>query len=352
MVSVSVIQDGKRIVVAEQGMKGMEISSASVKTGLNQISGCTLEIPQTNKPARMLTGGIAPVVEVQNDGRRVFIGSVVSVKETLFGDLEITCDGALSWLDNIVKEPFNVTTRTTAEYIETIINQYNAIMVNAGTPEKAVWFGGVEGFTGNVNIHHEDEYTTTLDLVKEAVEKYGGYFFETVGGGGAYPAIGWIKEPSISSGQVLEFGVNLASLENYLDFSEYASRVYAINNDGLRVTGGYVSDPDIENLFGRKDYAYKSQADTQAELDAEAAAILAAKKVPIRSIECTAAFLKDAGVNIDAMALGTTVKALDRRLGSDLNLMVSNIERDYINTADGSIVLGRSGRLFTDMVKR
>ena len=354
MVRVDIVEnDSHKITIAEQGLDGMEIESALVRTALNAISGCTISIPPTNKVARMLTGGIAPVVEVLNDDRRVFIGSVASVKEDIFGGLEVECDGALSWLANIVKQPFQVTNRTHYDYIQTIINQYNTAMIDAGTVERAVWFGGVLGFEndGNVDIHHSDEYTNTLDLLKECVDKYGGYFFETVGGVDAHPAVGWMKEPTISSGQVLEFGVNIASLETMLDFSEYASRVYAINNDGLTVTGGYVGDAVAENTYGRKDYAYKSQAETQAELDAEAAAILAVKKVPIRSIEATAAMLERTGCNINAMKLGTTVEAIDRRLGANLTLMVNSIERDYVNPLDGTVVLGRSNKTLTQSIK-
>lgn len=342
-----------QITIAEQGLKGYEIDKTVTRSALNQVSGCKLSIPSTNKIARMLTGGIAPVLEVTNDGKRIFMGSVATVKENIFGSLEVECDGALSWLANIVKQPFTVNNRTHANYIETIINQFNGAMINAGTREREVWFGGVLGFEseGNVNLDHADEYTDTLSLLKECVDKYGGYFFESFGGGAVHPSVGWMKEPTISSGQVLEFGVNIASLETMLDFSNYASRVYAINGDGLTVTGGYVVDADAESLYGRKDYGYKSQAETQAELDAEAAAILAVKKVPIRSIEATAAMISRAGCDINAMKLGTTVEAIDRRLGANLTLMVNSVERDYVNPIDGTIVLGRSNKTLTETIK-
>lgn len=352
MVTVNVItKDSRTITVAEQGLAGMEIEKAVVRSALNQVSGCTLTIPSSNQTAQILASGIDHIIEVVSDNRRVFYGSIATVKENLFGGLEVVCDGALSWLSNIVKQPFQVTTRTHADYIETIIGQHNAAMIEAGTAKKSIYFGGVIGFSGNVDIHHSDEYINTLDLLKECVEKYGGYFFETFGGTAAQPFVGWIKEPTISSGQVLEFGVNIASLETMLDFSEYASRVYAINGDGLTVTGGYVVDTDVENTFGRKDYAYKSQAETQAELDAEAAAILAVKKVPIRSIEASAAMIKRAGCNIDAMKLGTTVDVIDRKLGANLTLMVNSIERDHVNTLDGNVVLGRSNKTLTESIK-
>lgn len=352
MVNVNVItKDSHTITVAEQGLAGMEIEKAPVRTGLNQVSGCTLTIPSSNKAARILTSGIDHIIEVVNDNRRVFYGSVASVKENLFGGLEVECDGALSWLANVVKQPFQVTNRTHADYIETILSQHRTAMIEAGTAKKAIGFGGVVGFSGNVDIHHSDEYMNTLELLKECIEKYGGFFFETFGATSATPSVGWMKEPNVSSGQVLEFGVNIASLETMLDFSEYASRVYAINGDGLTVTGGYVVDTDAENTFGRKDFGYKSQAETQAELDAEAAAILAVKKVPIRSIEATAAMLERAGCNINAMKLGTTVEAIDRRLGANLTLMVNSIDRDYVNPLDGTIVLGRSNKTLTEAIK-
>lgn len=351
MVRVDVRAHGQTFTVAEQGLRGMEIEKAVTRFALNQVSGCTLTIPSTNRTARMLTGGIMPIVEVLHNDRYVFSGSVASVKENILGGLEVECDGALSWLANVVKQPFSVTNRTHANYIETIIDQYNAAMVAAGTAAKSIRFGGVTGFTGNVDIHHSDEYVNTLDLLKECVEKYGGFFFEIPRSASQLSSFGWMKDPTVSSGQVLEFGVNIASLETMLDFSEYASRVYAINGDGLTVTGGYVVDTDAENTFGRKDFGYKSQAETQEALDAEASAILADKKVPIRSIEATAAMLERAGCNINAMKLGTTVEAIDRKLGANLTLMVNSVERDYVNPLDGSVVLGRSNKTLTQSIK-
>lgn len=350
MVRVDIITNSGTSTIAEQGLAGYEIIGCVVKSQLNQISACTLNFPATNKQAEVLMSGFSSVVDVYYNDRRVFIGSVASAKKDIFGNIEASCDGALSWLSDIVKPPFYVNNKTHAQYIQAIIDQYNAAMTANGTEERIIWFGGVTGFNGNVDIHHSDEYVNTLDLLREAVEMYGGFFFEVYGGVTAKPSFGWMKQPTVSSGQVLEFGVNELTLEDFIDFSDFATRVYGRNSDGLTVSGGYLANADAEAQYGRRDYAFSSDAETQAALDAEASAILTAKSVPVLRVELSALEVSRLGANIGALQMGTTAKAIDRKLGYDLELMVNTVERDYIDLRNSHVVLGRPSELLTDNI--
>jgi len=350
MVRVDLILPSGASTIAEQGLEGFEITGATVKTALNEISSATLSIPSTNVHAEALAGGIAPVVAIYDDDRREFYGRVASVKRDIFGGMEVSLDGPLSFLGDIVKDPFQVTNRTHESYIHTIIDQYNAAMIDAGTVERAVWFGGVLGFEGdgNVDIHHADEYISTLDLFREAVELYGGYIYENFGGGAAMPAVGWVKTPTIDSGVVLEFGVNELTLETMLDFSEYASRVYGISSQ-FRETQ---TNNDAEAVYGRRDYAYKSNAETYEQFSAEIAAILNQRSVPVQTIELTAIDLATMNHSYRSFQVGTTATALDRKMGLSVEMMVTSVERDLISRGNSRVVFGRAPQLITDVIRR
>lgn len=377
MIRVDIIASAStQTTVAEQGLEGYEISECRVKTQLNSVSAAELRVPPTNTHIQAVTSSISPVVTIYDDDRLTFIGSVASHTTDIFGNVTIQLDGALSWLNDITKAPFYVDNKTHAEYIETIITQYNAAVVDAGASERQIAFGGVVGFTGNVDIHHSGEYTTTLELLREAVEMYGGYFIEDFGGVGALPSVGWIREPIADSGVMIEYGLNELSLENQLDFSDFATRVYGATSDGLTA---YAVDSVAEQEYGRRDYAldaktkvtpeydeaamegmtaeqkeaYKAQKDTearttaQADLQAEVEAELAKRKTPIRTIEVTAAELNTLGQSVASLHVGSTATLLDRKLGNDIALIVNAIDRDLMNRANTRITLGRESTTLT-----
>lgn len=344
MITVNIITSDGSTLIAEQGCSWYDISSAVVKQTLNEVSSATLKFPSSNQRVRNILGTNRPVIEVLDDGARVFYGAVVNSKVDIWDNVEFNCDGALSFLSDIVKDPFYVDNKTPAEYIETIIGQYNA----AVSAERQVAFGGVIGFgSGNVDIHHSDEYTDTLTLLKEAVDIYGGYIYETFGSGSAKPSIGWTKDPAIDSGKIIDFGVNEIALTNQLDFSEYASRVYAKGSGSLSKTA---IDQDAEAAWGRRDMAYKSNADTQGKLDTEVLSVILAHSTPIRSIDVTALDLTQMGLQYSGFALGTTATLIERRSGRSIVLMVNTVERDLMSPQNSKIVLGRAPITLTSSI--
>lgn len=348
MIRVDVITSDSRFTVCEQGLQGYEIVECKVTVQLNAVSSAVIKVPPTNTHIQPLTSGISPVIAIYDNERLEFIGSIASHKTDLWGNVEIQLDGALSWLSDIVKPPFYVDNKSHAEYIDAIIGQYNNAMVANGTEERIIEFGGVVGFSGLVDIHHSDEYVNTLDLLREAVEMYGGYFFETFGDGVAHPAVGWIREPIVDSGVVIEFGVNELALESQLDFSDFATRVYAVGKTS-NITY-LASAPDLELEYGRRDYAIKTDAEDQNTLAVQANAVLNARKIPVRIIEVTAAELGLMGQRADALEIGSTATLLDRKLGDDVVLMVNTIERDLIDRQNTRISLGRSPVTITGVV--
>lgn len=349
MVVVNLITASGTTTIAAQGDSAIPISAASVKQSVNEVSSASLQFPAANKLVHGVNGTNRPVIEIIDDASRVFYGAVVSVETDIWGNTSLECDGALSFLSDVVKAPFTVNNKTHAEYIEAIITQYNAAMDDAGTPERKVDFGGVVGFYGNVDINHSDEYVDTLSLFSECVEKYGGYMVENFGGGSARPSVGWMYEPIADGGKVIEFGVNELTLTNQLDFSDYASRIYALGN-GATIPNGYVVNNDAEAAWGRRDYAIKSQAEDSTTLAAEANAVLAERCVPFKSIEITALDLERLGQQYSGFVLGTTATLIDRGLGVNQTVMVNSVERDLLNRQNSKIVLGKASKTLTSIL--
>ena len=321
MVHVSIVDaSGAETVIAEQDKKGFEILSCKSTVGLDTVSSAEITLSATNK-MRNLVKGKNPTVAIYENDRRVFIGSVASpITEDIFGNVKITLDGALSWLADICKAPFRVESSenmSVSTYLTRIINQYN----EGARADRQIALGGVT-VDGIVAVVHSDQYTPTLDLVREIRETFGGYLLEICGREGDKPRIDYIAEPTIKNPHPLLFGVNLKTLDETVTFDGYASRVCATTRDGLTYTA---TDSDAEQVWGRVDYPLSSDAENATDLQAEAEAELAARSTPLQNIEAQSA-------DADAQYLpGQIVDVVDTRTNLTVETYVLAVESDHLS---------------------
>lgn len=321
MVIVTLINpDGTETVIAEQGREGYEILSCTTTIGLDTVSSGEISIPATNKMRNVLRGR-NPTVAIYEDSKRVFIGSVASpVVEDVFGNVNATLDGALSWLADICKPPFRVESSanmTIADYLGRLVTQYN----NGARADRQIKLGGVT-VSGTVAVVHSDEYVTMLDLIKEIRETFGGYLLEVCGGKGDFPRVDYIAQPTMKNPRPLTFGENLKSLDKTLTFDGYASRVCATTRDGLSYTA---IDSSAEQIWGRVDYPMTSDAATAEDLQAAAEAELALRSTPLRQIEAEA-------VGDDAIYLPSQlVDVVDAETGLTVEMNVLSVETNHLS---------------------
>ena len=321
MVTVTFVNpDGSESVIAEQGREGYEIISCETTVGLDTVSSGEISIPATNKMRNVLRGR-NPTIAIYEDQTRVFIGSCASpLEEDIFGNMKCSLDGALSWLADITKPPFLVDGSmniSVKEYLTRLVTQYNA----ATRTERQIKLGGVT-VSGLASATHSDEYTTMLDLIREAREKNGGYLLEIMGGKGDLPRIDYIDEPTIRNPNPLYFGENLLTLNESLSFDEYASRICATGQNGLTYTA---IDTDAEQIWGRVDYPLRSNAETAEELKDEADALLAIMSKPFRAVT---AEVVDKGKHY---LPGQIATLKDEETGLTVDLLVQSVTRNHMS---------------------
>ena len=363
-----------QIPLFAEGMDGLDVIDCSADLAMNEVDSAKVKLPESNRAGRAMLQKNA-VIELKENGTTVFIGDLAVARQAETGEISLELDGALGWLGNICKPPFQLhadnVNSTPVNFLTAIISQYNAA---AGT-ERMIQLGVVT-VTGHIVMDHRDEYTNMLDLLREVREQLGGYYFMDYTSG--IPTLHYIAAPTQAAGQVLELGRNVLTVENQLDFSDYASRIYATGHYYEATTSGgtetreqrlittSVTDATAEAAFGRVDRAYRSDTDmggnadagvpdkTQAEalaiITAEAQALLNLKKSPLRSLEMTAVDLAELGANFRLFKLGTAARALCAPLGLDESMMVRKVKRDYINAANSVVTFGRSPRTLTGML--
>lgn len=349
-----------------EGMKNADVLKCTASFGLNEVDSAELTVPATNRPARSMLQKNA-IVELRDDSETVFVGDVATVRRNELGDVVFELDGALGWMRCVCKAPFTIKPTDpngpVQNFLTAIFAQYNA----AVPEERRLQLGSVT-VAGGVSMDHSGEYVTMLDLLREVREQRGGYLY--VSYTTSVPTVHYVAALSEVSVQTLEFGANVLTVEDQLDFSDYASRVYATGTyyvtttvDGQEkreqkpVDAGYVSDADAEALYGRTDLAYQSSTDmggdkdsgvpdkTQAEareiILAEAQAILNERKTPLRSLEMTAVELAEIGADYRLFKVGTVARALVQILNIDTTLAVRRVKRDFIDAGNTIVSFGR-----------
>ena len=349
-----------------EGMKNADVLKCTARFGLNEVDGADLTLPATNRPARSLLQKNA-IVELRQDSETVFIGEVATVLRNELGDIRMELDGALGWLRSVCKAPFTIKPTDpngpVENFLTAIFAQYNA----AAPVERQLQLGSVT-VAGGVSMDHSGEYVSMLDLLREVREQRGGYIYVDYATG--LPTVHYVATLSQASVQTLEFGANVLTVEDQLDFTDYASRVYATGTyyvtttvDGKEkreqkpVDAGYVSDADAEALYGRTDISYRSDTDmggdkdndipdkTQAEaiaiIQAEAQAILDERKTPLRSLDMTAVELAEIGADYRLFKVGTVARALVQILNINTTLAVRSVKRDFIDAGNSTVSFGK-----------
>lgn len=334
-----------------EGMSGAEVTGCTVTTELNAVDSAEIELPVTNKRVFALAQRNSVVKLV--DGRRVvFQGDISDLTHTVYKSTKIQLDGALGWMGRTVKAPFSITAssanKAVANFLSAIVTQYNTGVSDSARTLQL----GVVTVSGNVEFDHSEEYTQTLDLFKEVIDQLGGYFYVAYSATEP-PKIHYVSYPAIESAQMLELGVNILSAENQLDFTDYASRVYATGkaDGGALIDIGYVMDADAEARFGRVEYALKTSGKTSAAVTALANAELSIRKNPLNTLSLTAVDLADIGRDSKSFHVGTVARAAIKPLGISADMVVQSVKRDYINRANTVVTLGKAPRTLTGMMQ-
>ena len=165
------------------------------------------------------------VTEIDNV---IWYGRVVSTSKDFQNRMTVDCEGPLAFFNDSVQpyfRYFNVDART---LFGMIISNHNAQVAgnrqfdiaDISPPEDAP-----ETFTGEIS------YKSTLDVIEELVNKYGGYIYCLMGSASEKSVLYWITDRDRPSAQDAEYGVNLLDLVRTWDMSDACTAIMPIGPD-------------------------------------------------------------------------------------------------------------------------
>lgn len=192
------------------------------------------------------------VVYDRKADENIFAGRVYSTQNVMTDSgvvyKQVTCEGDLAVLCDTFQPPRAYTSQPTpmTTVMDDIISTHNG-KVDSSRQVRDNVIGAVPPYSG--------EYITTFEMVKQVCEASKSAFWMERVDGGAKRLYVRPREILIElSDTEIVLGKNLRSLQQNIEAKDIVTRftpLGAVNpTDGTRLTAGYISNPNLENIYG------------------------------------------------------------------------------------------------------
>lgn len=171
----------------------------------------------------------------------LFVGRPISCKMTNFNTLEVYCEGAMGYLNDIMIRPRVWNSTTNRQFFKDIINSYNTIKTQY-IPYQRIDFNECD--IPLRRIYREANYTKAYSLIQdECLSRDGGYLMMSYGKYGE-KSISWYNAPpQKDDSQLVAYGENLISFEEGYDLSDRATVIIPL---------GAETDKNLPGDLGKK----------------------------------------------------------------------------------------------------
>lgn len=227
----------------------------SVEDELNAAGSCTFTIPANHRyyniPKPMVSD-----VEIKENGEIIWFGRITKISTNWNNDKEISCVGALSFLNDSIQRPevFEDGLLSIKDFFRHLIENHN----DQVPANRQFTIGNVdidEGFVYR-KLNYETTYAAITDM---CVDARGGYLVTRRENGINY--IDWLQILPTLNNQTINYGINLAELTQTFDFGEFYTSIIPLGEEneetGLKTTcinanGGFdYIDSEATDVYGR-----------------------------------------------------------------------------------------------------
>lgn len=255
----TILADGKTVYAPNLARDGYGVISPKLTLELNKAGSLTFVLPPNN----VMYDGIKKlksIVTVFDDEEEIFRGRVLHDEKDFYNKKSLYCEGELSFFVDSIQKRY--------DYQGTLDNLFGFYINNHNKQveeEKQFTVGQITVTDNNDYVHYSSsQYPNTWDeLVSKLVNTHGGYIRTRLSNGVRY--VDYIEDYNSYSSQVIEFGVNMLDISEYISADEVFTvliplgaeiksdleeptrlTVQAVNNGK-----DYIEDADAIALFGR-----------------------------------------------------------------------------------------------------
>lgn len=335
----------------------LQLTTAKITYEINKAGSFEFTMPPTNSMYNAIKK-LQSIIIVKEDGKEIWRGRDLDSRRDFYNNKKMICEGELAFLNDGLEHPYDHSKN--GQTVANMFSYYDKYYSDNCTPERMIRFGNITAVDPQTKIYTKiDVWDVVLDnLLDNLINKFGGVLRIQERNGTRY--LDWVDPTNNISDQIIEFGRNMISFEEYIDASKIYTYVIPLGKtqeNGSRLTietanadrslnviseAGFEKYGRIEKLTVYEDiddpYVLKSTAQNDVNN-----AINEAVTLEIRAVD-----LKDLGINPKRIEIGQYVRVISKPHGVDAYFICSKIELDLLNPGNSVYTLGASESTLID----
>ena len=239
--SYEVYCDGKLLYSTGSPANGNHTILAPVLSEeINTAGTFTFIVPPQNEQYNNIKLRLSTIVIKQND-KTIWKGRPNKVSIGITSNMTVTCEGSLAFLNDTIYPPDTSKLRL-GKFLQKLLANHNENC--DGNRQIDVGLFTMD----DLEIEYNGADTSTMEVLRNLVETYGGYIVAHETDGGSY--FDWLK--SIPEDQTKKIDLSdVIDITKDIDASEVVTCVIPIGKDDLRIGPKYIENTAAVALFGR-----------------------------------------------------------------------------------------------------
>lgn len=299
----------------------------------------------------------------ESKSKDIFIGRILHDEKDFYKIKSVYCEGQLAFLLDSIQRPYTFQ-GDIPDLFKQFLNNHNSQVDDW----KQFQVGSITVRDANNYINRESsQYPNTFDeLIKKLIDTHGGYLIPRIQNGKRY--LDYLKESGKTNSQVIEFGVNLLDITEYITAEDVFTVLIPLGaeqedeegNITGRLTIESVNDGKdyIENelgisLFGRITKVHEWDDVTIADnLMTKGTAFLESGIEMSINLTLNAIDLHLVDVNTESISIGDYVRVISQPHGIDTLFQCTKIELDIIEPDKSLYTFGLLFTTLTDKLNK
>lgn len=349
----AIYADNELLYAPDMANLGYIVTDAQLITEINKAGSLEFTIPVTN-PNYNAYSKLKSIIRLEQDGTEIWRGRVLDDTKDTDLNKDVMCEGELAFLNDMNVRKYNYSSGiSVVDYFNRVMNYYGG-----ASSYRSIKAGNVTVPNTTLKIKMDEATNTCLnELSSNLVGAIGGYLRLRRSNDQSY--LDYIDAYSQTSNQVIEFGSNILSIEEYID----ASDVYTViipfgkqDDNGNRVNitsvnngSDFIESSQGASLFGRIDRSVVWDDVTDPNvLKQQAQSVLNSAIEMATTITISAVDLHLIDVNTDAIQLGDWVRVISPPHGIDSDFLCSKVVINLQNPDQSQYTFGLAFDALTD----
>lgn len=250
----TIYADGNALYSPHLVSEGYGVFSPKLTLEVNKAGSLTFVLPPNNVMYDKIQK-LKTIITVLQDKEEIFRGRILHEEKDFYNRKKVYCEGELSFLLDSVVRPYTFKGDISALFRRFISNHNEQV---EGTKQFTVGSITVTDTNNYINRENSD-YSNTLDEIKsKLIDTHRGYIRPRLQNGIRY--IDLVEEYGKVSSQVIEFGVNMLDITEYITAKDVFTILIPLGAEQKDTKGNTTGRLTIESVNDGKDYIEDTSA--------------------------------------------------------------------------------------------